>query len=288
MKIGEILTKTRKELEDKADFISANLEAEILLSFILNKPKEFLYSHPEKEISSSDNQKLNKIIQKRLRGFPIAYLIGHKEFYGLDFIVNKHVLVPRPETEILVEEILKNTKYQIPKTIIDVGTGSGCIIISLAKNIANKTIKFYGLDISKQALKIAKKNARLNNLNSQITFLHSNLLKKLLKRNFSEPVIITANLPYLTSEQIKNSPSIKKEPKLALYSGLNGLNHYRQLLIQIKQNFKLFKGGLEIFCEIDDTQKEAIKKLIEKELPLAKIEIKKDLGAFDRLVKITF
>lgn len=288
MKIGEILTKTRKELEDKAEFNLANLEAEILLSFILNKPKEFLYSHPEKEISSSDNRKLNKLIKKRLCGFPVAYLIGHKEFYGLDFIVNKHVLIPRPETEILVEEILKNTKHQIPNTIIDVGTGSGCIIISLAKNITDKTVNFYGLDISKQALKIAKKNARLNGLTSRITFLHSNLLKKVLKRNFSEPVIITANLPYLTSEQIKNSPSIKKEPKLALSSGLNGLNHYRQLLIQIKQNFKLFKGGLEIFCEIDDTQKEAIKKLIKKELPLAKIEIKKDLGAFDRLVKITF
>jgi|WetSurMetagenome_2_1015567.scaffolds.fasta_scaffold03831_6 release factor glutamine methyltransferase len=291
MIISSAVRMAGKKLKEK-NIESADLEAEIFLSFILRQPREFILAHPEIKLNFWQKWKLNWLVGQRIKGIPVAYLIGHKEFYGLDFLVNKNVLIPRPETELMVEEALKkiiNYKLSIIN-FIDVGTGSGCIIVSLAKMLKEKGISgnFFGLDISKKALKIARKNAKKNNVDGCIHFLHSDLLNITNKNIFNEPVIITANLPYLTPEQVENSPSIQKEPKIALLSGIDGLNHYRSLFRQINERAEFIKSELYIFCEIDETQKDKMTELIKQELPRAEFEFKNDLGGHCRLAKIKF
>src|SRR3989338_1503025 len=165
------------------------LEAEILLSSILKKPREFLLTHPEYNLTAEQVSRSKFQISCRLKGAPIAYLTGHKEFYGLNFKVNKNVLIPRPETELMVNEALKLImRDPLPMTLLDIGTGSGCIIISLIKNIISKfpspadvsNFEFLATDISKSTLSIAKQNAKLHGLN-KIKFIHADLLSPSVK-----------------------------------------------------------------------------------------------------------
>jgi release factor glutamine methyltransferase len=286
MKIKEALVNAKRKLKtlNSADF---SLEAEILLSAVLKKNKEYVFSHPDDKISVWQNFLLQKMLKKRLAGYSCAVLTGHKWFYGLDFIVNKHVLVPRPETELMVEEVIKiifNSQFSI-LNLIDVGTGSGCVAISLAKNFPTNKINFYGLDISKKALAVAKKNAKKNGVSGCINFVYSDLLNVIDKNIFNEPVIITANLPYLTPEQVKNSLTIQKEPRLALLAGIDGLNCYRRLFQQIKN--RGIKNELIIFCEIDEVQGANFIKTVNDYLPEASVMIIKDLSGQDRLARLT-
>jgi release factor glutamine methyltransferase len=289
MDIRTAFVESSKKLNSKENE-SANLEAEIFLSFVLRKPREFLFTHPETKLSFWQKLKLNSLISQRLKGVPVAYLTGHKEFYDLDFIVNKNVLIPRPETELIVDEVLKTIiNYQLSiRNFIDIGTGSGCIAISLVKKFQEKKIlgSFYGLDISRKALQVAKKNAKKNDVDGCIHFLYSNLLNSIEKNIFSQPVIITANLPYLTPEQVKNSPTIKNEPKIALLSGIDGLEHYRRLFEQVDMVFKEFGQEIIIFCEIDETQAEKIKEMAANCFSEPELEIVNDLHGLERLVKI--
>jgi release factor glutamine methyltransferase len=164
---------------------SAQLEAGLLLAHLLKK-KEFLFTYPEKKLTTNQFNKYRALIKRRLNLEPIAYLTGHKEFYGLDFRVNKNVLIPRPETEMMVEETLKLiTNNPQPTTIIDIGTGSGCIIIALAKELLNKELgikdyEFFAVDNSEAALVVAQKNAKLHGVEKKIKLLKGNLLKPLI------------------------------------------------------------------------------------------------------------
>jgi release factor glutamine methyltransferase len=285
MKIKEILDLARNKLE-KAGCPDSRLEAEVLLSSVLHNNKEYLYAHLDEKISLWQNFIFQRMIKKKLNGYSSAVLTGHKWFYGLDFMVNKRVLIPRPETELIIEEVLKEvrSKKLEVRNIIDIGTGSGCVIVSIAKNLPDGTIKFWGLDISRRALRVAHKNARRNGLENRIHFLYSDLLNNIDKSIFNSPAIITANLPYLTSTQIKNSLTIQQEPKIALLSGIDGLDHYRRLFAQIREYSGIIKDKLYILCEIDEAQKTGMEKLITQILPAAKFAIKKDLAGFDRLV----
>ncbi|MDO9399572.1 MAG: peptide chain release factor N(5)-glutamine methyltransferase [bacterium] len=280
-----------------------HLEAELLLSNILKKPREFLLTHNEYKLAKSQITKYQSLINRRIKGEPIAYLTGHKEFYGLDFFVNKNTLIPRPETELMVDEAIKLIIQDgsQPTTIIDIGTGSGCIIITLAKLIINYQLQitnyeFFGIDISKKALFIAKKNAKFHNVDKNIKFLHGNLLEPIINNKKykiqNTKYIILANLPYLTPTQIKNSPTIKYEPKLALTAGLDGLKYYQQLFKQVTyliQNTKYkIQNTLSVLCEIDPSQTTLIKKLIKKYFQQAKLQIKEDLADHNRLIIITF
>ena len=273
---------------EKNNLPDAALEAEILLSAVLNKDKSYLYAHPEEKISFWQNFLLQRIVNQRLAGYSSAAITGHKWFYGLNFMVDKNVLIPRPETELMVDEalnIVKSKKLKV-KNLIDIGTGSGCIIISLAKNSPDDKINFYGLDISHKALAVAKKNARKNDVGGRINFLYSDLLNTIDKSIFNNPVLITANLPYLTPEQLKNSPTIQKEPKIALLAGTEGFDCYRRLFQQIKEKIGLAKNKIFILCEIDETQRNSMEQLIRKNFPEAKILFKKDLNNCDRLVVV--
>jgi release factor glutamine methyltransferase len=254
------------------------LDFELLKAHAIKKPKEFLYSHPEYRLSVWELLKLKYFIFLRKYGYSIAAITKHKEFYGLDFFVNKYVLIPRPDTELMVTEAIEEIKKTNRKILVDIGTGSGCIPISILKNLA-EPIRTYAIDISGQALKVAKKNAE--NHEVKIQFFQGNLLEPILKL-ISDKVVITANLPYLTEQQFQNEPSIQREPKNALVADNSGLALYEELLQQIKTS------GLTatIFLEIDPSQTEAINKLVIKYLPESKIEVKKDLGGLNRLVKI--
>jgi release factor glutamine methyltransferase len=308
MIIKQILQRTNNK--NKITFI----EHELLLAHVLKKSREYILAHPEEKLTQLQIKNfLSSValaqgdevrIKKRANGLPLAYITGEKEFYGFKFKVNKNVLIPRPETEIMIDEAIKlltiapspsqgegrgevvGKKAKQQNYIIDVGTGSGCIIISLAKIITN--CEFIGIDISKDALAIAKQNARINKVDNKIKIVQGNLLepilnnKKFVIRN--SKFLIVANLPYLTPTQIKNSPSIKHEPKLALTAGADGLKYYRQLFKQIAVLKKLLCAMCYVLCEIEPSQKNSIKQLIKKELPEAKLEMKKDLKGHSRLV----
>jgi release factor glutamine methyltransferase len=219
---------------------SALLDAEILLSFVLNKPKEFLFTHPENKITKHQSTKFQKLIDKRCKYYPIAYLIGYKEFYGLKFLVDKNVLIPRPLTEELIEKALTVIEKNNFKNIIDIGTGSGCIIIALANELRKKhgslkNFRFYATDVSTNALKVAKKNVKLHKLQSNIKFYKDDLLEPLKNKKID---LILANLPYLTENDIKINPYLKDEPKRALLEKTSGKTIYKKLFSQAEKYFK--------------------------------------------------
>jgi release factor glutamine methyltransferase len=282
------------------------LDAEILLSLATNLPKEYILAHPEYELNKNQLRKFNAFIKRRASGEPIAYITGKKEFFGLDFSVNKNVLIPRPETELIVELVFKKiqdtrqrrgslgaAKYRIPDTIVDVGTGSGNIIISIAKNISNeirKKINFFALDISKDSLGVAETNARKYKINKKIKFAHSDLLNYFLKKKKinSKNIFIVANLPYVSNEIYKkNKSNLKFEPKSALLSSEKGLGHYMRLIKNI--NFiikKCYVLHVTCFLEISPEQKPEVMAMIMKHLPNAKVQFFKDLAGKWRVAEI--
>ncbi|MEK7508532.1 MAG: peptide chain release factor N(5)-glutamine methyltransferase [Patescibacteria group bacterium] len=290
LSIKQALLSVHKTLKNGS--ASPILDGEVLLSSVLNKPREYLLTYPEKKLTTTQEKKFRQLVARRAHGEPIAYLTVHKEFYGLDFIVNKNVLIPRPETELLVEETIKRIRnYELGIreriVLIDVGTGSGCIPIAIAKNTPNKNLKVLATDISAAALKVARQNAKKNSV--KIKFYRGNLLSPLIHNSsFLIPAssyIITANLPYLTKKQICEK-SIQCEPRSALYGGRNGLEYYEKLFKQISQLGAQVFGcsSVQVLLEIDPSQTSKIKKLIKKYLPTAKTEIKKDLAGHNRVV----
>lgn len=263
------------------------LDFDLILEAILKKSRTFMLAHPEYALNTRQKNKTEAFIRRRLKDEPLAYILGEKEFYGLAFFVNKNTLIPRPETEMIVEEVIKKASEQKNKkiTIIDVGTGSGCIIITLAKLLNHE---FFGIDISARALATAKKNAKAHNVLEKIKFLKGDLLKSLLKNKLiaSNEIIITANLPYLDKNwkkllKNKNSAGLKYEPAIALDGGRDGLDLYRMLAEQIKQ-LKTAKA-ISVYCEIEHPQTSGMKKIFS----FAKsVEIKQDNNCLDRIVAI--
>ncbi|MEK7681119.1 MAG: peptide chain release factor N(5)-glutamine methyltransferase [Patescibacteria group bacterium] len=273
------------------------LDFELLLSAAIKKPKEFLFTHPEYKLSFLETLRLKYFVFLYKRGYSVAAITSHKEFYGLDFFVNKNVLIPRPETELMVESALEEIK-KINKeiTLVDVGTGSGCIPIAIAchaefisasqeipRQVRND-MRIYATDISREALKVAKKNAKKHNV--KIKFLRGNLLESILKRHSLPPapysMIITANLPYLTERQFQTEPSIQREPKAALVADNGGLALYEELFQQTK--LLPAPNSILLLLEIDPSQSTGISKLIKKYFSNAAFQIKNDLAGRDRLV----
>lgn len=248
-------------------------DAEILLSLALKKPREYIIAHPEKKLTSLQKKKYEFFSRRRSNGEPIAYITGKKEFFGLDFAVDKNSLVPRPETELLVELALrkiKGAKSQLPDKIIDVGTGSGNIIISIAKNLLSakrKKTSLYALDVSEKTLRTAKLNAHKYKLNKKIKFAKSNLLDYFFKQKkiSGKNIFILANLPYVSNKFYKkNYSDLRFEPKNALVSPQQGLNHYVRLFDQIKKLKKNYPFHVTCFVEISPEQKPALDRKIKR------------------------
>ncbi|MFA6193556.1 MAG: peptide chain release factor N(5)-glutamine methyltransferase [Parcubacteria group bacterium] len=271
------------------------LDAGILLSLAIKRPREYILAHPEKKLSAIQMKKFDSFCTRRSNGEPVAYVTGKKEFFGLEFLVNKNVLIPRPETELLVEHVLgkiTDNKYKIPDTIFDVGTGSGNIIVSIAKNIPQifqNEINFYAIDISKESLQVAKANAKRYKLNKKIKFIQSDMLEYFLKRKTKlENILIIANLPYV-SENIykKNYKNLKYEPKKALLSKNKGLGYYLKFFKQLKKiPSKCYILHVTCFVEFSPEQKPEIGRIIQKYWPKAKTAFFRDLAGKWRMAKI--
>ncbi len=283
MRSKTISTPIKQALKQAAETLkqagsqSPWLDAELLLAHCLNKDRSFIITHPEQTLSTAQTKKFALLIQQRRQHTPIAYLLGHKEFYGLDFIISPNVLVPRPESERIVD-IVKDIA-QPQDVLIDIGTGSGCLAISLSPFFASTL----ALDISTQALAIARKNAKRHNRNT-IRFITSDLLSRLPKLPPYSHLMITANLPYLTAAEIRAEKSISREPRLALYGGTDGLTLYRTVARQIAALQKIHHYSITLLCEINPGQKMRFKKI----WPQRTVEFKKDLAGKTRIGIVRF
>ena len=247
IKFGSNLLKEKKI----SSFI---LDSEILLSKTLNKTRENMLTNLDQRINKKNISVFKKYLQRRSNNEPIAYILGEKEFWSKKFNVNKDTLIPRPETELLVDKILKI--YQEKQiSILDIGTGSGCIVISLL--ISLKTSNGVGIDISKNAILMAKKNALKHKLSRRVKFLNKSI-NNIFSKKFD---LIVSNPPYVDSKDIKNlSDDIKRfEPRIALDGGNDGLDLIKKVIYKSKNILKV-KGLLAL--EIGNEQIKKVSKIL--------------------------
>lgn len=273
MVVKEVLLMGIEKLK-KANIAEPILKAKILLAFSINKNKEYLVSHDNEELIESIVSKYMKYITRLANYEPLQYIIGKQEFMKLDFFVNNSVLIPRQDTEILVEEVLNLCSKTKDITILDLCTGSGAIAISISKNIPQVSI--LASDISKEALKVAKINN--SNLNTNVNFIESDLFNN-INQKFN---IIVSNPPYIETETINHlDKEVQEEPKIALDGGKDGLDIYRKI-IDIAYNYLTDEGYLCL--EIGYNQKEAVTELIKRTNKYEQIYTKQDLSGKDRIV----
>lgn len=271
MKIKEALYACINNLKEN-NIDEAHSKARRLLAFTLNVPKEYLIINNEKELSKQDFEHYKNYITRLINGEPIQYIIGKQEFMGIEFNVNKDVLIPQPDTEILVEETIKIAKeYNKPK-VLDLCTGSGAIAVSIKKYVPEAEV--FASDISIKALQLAK----INNIDNNINFIESNLFEN-INNEFD---IIVSNPPYIRTEEIKSlSKEVQNEPLIALDGGQDGLDFYRDI---IKQAHNYLKSNGKLCLEIGDEQKDAITQILKSNFNYTNIKYYKDLQGNDRVI----
>ena len=276
MTIMEAIKKGMIELKN-SNIEFPKLKSRLLMQFILNKSRQYVIVNDMEELNTNQKNKYFEAIYKIKNGLPLEHITHQKEFMKLNFFVDENVLIPRQDTEILVEEVINIAKRINAKNILDLCTGSGAIAISLAKYIPQSEIT--AIDISEKALKVAKKNAINNKVENQITFINSDMFTKLDKKKFD---IIVSNPPYIKRNVIKNlDEEVKKEPHIALDGGEDGLDFYKKI---IKEAYKNLKYGGYLCLEIGFDQKIDVIELIENEEKYENTYSKKDLYDNDRII----
>lgn len=265
---------------------SAHLDAQVLLCHVLGIERVMLYAYPEREITSQQEKHYFALIARRKLHEPVAYLTGLKEFYGLDFLVDKRVLIPRPETELLVERSLEMIKRRIASgdvpVVADIGTGSGAIPITIAVE-EPRLPSIYASDISSDALEIVRINCQRHHVTERVRLLQGDLVSAL-----PEPVdLLLANLPYVgTDEVVDISPDVQfYEPHQALFSGPDGLDLLRRLGKEVYQ-YGVLKPAGALLLEIGYRQREELTHLFHDFWPDATITCQKDHAGFDRILQI--
>ena len=256
-------------------------ESELLFTQALNCNRANLYFDKGKYLTLSQASFISSVLKRRISGEPIQYILGKTEFMGLEFKVNRNVLIPRPETEILVETALRyaGSLSHAAKRILELGTGAGCIAVSLAKFLPAFTI--VATDISLGALKVAEDNARLNEVTDKIIFLASDLFGSLAMRS-KKYTICVCNPPYIPSDEIgKLQPEIQYEPRSALDGGRGGLDFYRKI---IKGSLDYLEDGGILILEIGFNQKQGIEDIFCRFNHFKIIEIIKDYNKIDRVI----
>jgi len=274
--IGEFQKYIINQIKTTSD--SPTLDAQVLLAHVVGENRTWVVTHPEAILDQDKKKELYNKSKRLFLGEPLPYVIGHWNFFGLDFLVNDAVLIPRPETEMLVEKAI-NWLESNPncRNVVDVGAGSGCIAISLKKYFPY--LDMIACDISLSALQLAKKNAEKHQLSDGIKYIQSNLLTA-IKQEFC---LVCANLPYIPRERIDSLSVSKYEPRLALDGGVGGLEQIEKLLHQCNQ--LLLPGGL-ILLEIDSSQGKSVKKLANEIIPNSFVRIHVDYSGHDRVVEI--
>lgn len=281
--IQDLLTQGIQRLAGRE---TARLDASVLLEYVLGVGRATLYAYPERQVTDEQERLFLSLLERRANGEPVAYLVGHKEFYGLDFVVDRRVLIPRPETELLVEAALDVMRMRLDAgqnpIVVDIGTGSGAIPITLAVE-EPRVSTLYASDISTDALAVARLNCERHSVEQRVHLLHGDLLTPL-----PEPVdVLTANLPYIgTDEMAGLAPSVLDyEPHLALFSGPHGLDLIERLFTQARQSAKLNVGSV-LLLEIGYAQREPLIKILNHYWPDAVVKFKKDYVGWDRLLQV--
>ena len=257
--------------------------AELLLGAVLNKGKVDLYLDKDRILTSDEIEKFNQYTKERISHRPVQYIIGTVEFFGLEFKVDERVLIPRPETEILVEVVIEQLANRENPKIIDLGSGSGAIAISLAKNVKEAFV--YAIDVSRDALDVAKENAIKNKMENQIEFLRGDLFEPLKNKNLEGQIdCVVSNPPYVSKDEFEILPREIKdyEPTVALQSEGEGVFFHKNI-IENSVDF-LKKGGL-LALETAFGQAGKVADLIRQSGDFGDIRIMKDLGGIDRVVK---
>ncbi|MFC2063190.1 peptide chain release factor N(5)-glutamine methyltransferase [Chloroflexota bacterium] len=273
MKAAEALGHARDRLA-ASNIENASLESELLLRHALDVSRTRLYLELNQELDHPSETIFRELVERRLNHEPAAYITRHREFYGLDFSVNRDVLIPRPESELLVEKTLDLARDHHLATIADIGTGCGAIAISLALNLPETRV--YATDVSAAALKVARRNCRKHGVINRIHLLAGDLVTPL-----PEPVdLMVANLPYVKQSEIDAGGF---EPPLALSGGRDGLQKIHRLCRQ--SSAKLRPHGY-LLLEIGQGQKEAVTTLLHHLFPGAEIETSPDLGGIERVVTL--
>ena len=280
MTIMEAIKKGMIELKN-SNIESPKLKSRLLMQFTLNKPRQYVIVNDMQELNENEEKKYFDAILKLRNGIPLEHITHQKEFMKLNFFVDENVLIPRQDTEILVEEVIKIAQKIKAKKILDLCTGSGAIAVSLAKYLPQSEIT--AIDISNEAIKIAKKNAINNQVENQITFINSDMFTNLNDEKFD---IIVSNPPYIKRNVIENlDEEVKKEPYIALDGGEDGLYFYRKI---IKESYQYIKYGGYLCLEIGFDQKIDVIELIENEEKFENTYSKKDLYDNDRIVVTRF
>jgi len=295
--VGSALAGARNALAGASE--SAGLDAQVLLAHVLDSDRAALLAHPERTLTPEQGAAFRALVERGAAGVPLPYLIGHQAFYDLDLIVTPDVLIPRPETEHLIEAALewaqkreKTTHHgghrehreeqREPQTlsIVDVGTGSGAIAVTLAKHLPGARVT--AIDLSAAALRVARQNAVRYDLEDRIEWVLGDLLAPGIEagRQFD---LIAANLPYIVHKDLEVLAVARHEPRLALDGGPDGLDLIRRLLVQVPRG--LAEGGL-LLLEIGAGQGERVCALARAALPGASAQILFDYAGLDRVVSI--
>ncbi len=274
--IKEILERTIKHFE-KYKINNPRLDAEVLLADLLGMERIHLYVRFDQPLTKDEIDQYRERVVLRSKRVPVQYIVGHEEFMSLDFTVQKGVLIPRPETEHLVEtviEYIKEKKIESP-LIADIGTGSGAIAISIAHYIPKA--KIIGVDISPEALEVAMQNGEKLQVSDRVSFIRGSFLSPLIKAGL-KPDVIVSNPPYIKRDDLKRlQPEVRMEPELALDGGINGLDAYRQIISQSKEinpELLAFEVGID--------QAQQVASMLEE--CFSEIQIVKDLAGIDRVV----
>lgn len=277
------IQELKKQCLDMASAMDdAQLAVEVLMCFVFHKSKEDLFLNHQAQISEASAEELFAFMHRYLEGEPVAYLIGNKEFYGLDFFVDSRVLIPRPESEILVDKVLEFvSKNSSVKHIIDVGTGSGCLAVSLAYKLPD--VQVTGVDVSPDALEVARFNASKHGVLQRCLFFQSDLLTMV-----EDPHdVVVANLPYIGLEKFNfvSRETKRYEPNVALFGGADGLDLYRKLFGQILA--KPWKPQL-LLGEFGFLQADDMRKLLEENFAKHTISIIEDYASIPRVFVVAF
>lgn len=274
--IGAILKWTGQYFQEKG-VDNPRLDAEVLLSHILGKDRLYLYVHFDQPLSREELTAFREMVKKRVMRMPVAYIIGYKEFMGLAFIVSPAVLVPRPDTEILVETVSARMSNAAAPHILDIGTGSGAILISLLRSLP--TALGTAVDISSEALAVAEKNAVRHKVQERARFCLGDVFVPVAGLRFD---VIVSNPPYIPDAEIAGlAPEVRGEPRLALAGGSDGLDFYRRIISQGADYLK--PGGL-LAVEVGAGQAPAVAGLTETVNGLKNNAIIKDYAGIERVV----
>lgn len=256
-----------------------HLDASVLLAHILNRSRTWVLAHPETQLTPPQNAALQQAFNQLARGVPLPYVLGKWEFYGRSFTVTPQVLIPRPETELLVEHALHFLAHHPHATrAADVGSGSGCIAVTLA--CETPRLHITAVDLSRPALEITRVNAHTHGVSARIHLLQSNLLNSIRANTYD---LICANLPYIPTKTLHNLEVYEKEPTLALDGGADGLHLIRQL---IADSARLLAHGGLLLLEIEATQGDSAPRLAQQHFPNAQITLHQDLAGKSRLISI--